>query len=103
MEFVEAVSSGETKIKLDKKHTILETPHDVLLVPRDPDLRRKVKAIADDPFTFGPQCILLDSPIEFEKPIPFSGQVGLFNVDERKLDLATTDRTRLEKLLKEFR
>lgn len=97
-DFVDAVSSGKTKIRLDKTHTILETPDEVLLFPRDSDLRRKVKAIADDPFAAGPECILLDCPIEFEKPIPFSGQVGLFNVDENKLDLSTEDRNRLEKL-----
>jgi len=102
LEIVDAISSGKIKVKHDKDHTILDSPKGEFLFPRDPDFRRRVKAIADDPFTCGPECILLESPIEFEKPIPFSGQVGLFNVDEKKLGLSAGDRKRLEKMLKPF-
>lgn len=100
---VDAISTGKIKIKHDQTHTILDSPKGLFRFPKDSDFRRRVKAIADDPFTCGPECILLESPIEFEKPIPYSGQVGLFNVDEKKLDLAAADRKRLEKLLKSFR
>jgi len=99
---VDNITAGDIKVKHDKDHTILESPDEVIVFPRDPDLRRKVRRIADDPFTCGPECILLESPIEFEKPIPYSGQVGLFNVDEKRLALAAADRKRLEKLLKAF-
>jgi hypothetical protein len=88
------------RIITQKDSTILEFPDRAAIVPRDPDLRKKVKAIADDPFTNGPECILLSLAIEFEKPIPYSGQVGLFNVDEKRLDLASTDRKKIARLLK---
>ena len=102
IEMVEGVQSGEIKISHDGESTFIDHPHDRFAIPRDPDLQKHLRVIANDPFTSGPECILLDSPIDFKRPVPFSGQVGLFNVDETKLHLAPEDRNRLQELLKQF-
>jgi len=39
----------------------------------------------DDPWAFGPFCLLLRDPIVFPKPIPYRGEQGLFNVPDEVL------------------
>lgn len=42
-------------------------------------LRRQM---SDDPWAFGPWCLLLRAPIAFPKPIPYRGALGLFDVPD---------------------
>lgn len=39
--------------------------------------------LATSPWFFGPYGFVLDKPKQFPEPIPYKGQLGFFNVDER--------------------
>lgn len=96
---VEGVASGEYTITEDETRTWVKAPWDTVGFPRVPDYEKKIRLMAADPFTQGPLCILLASPIAFATPVPWKGQVGLFNVDETKLGLQADDWASLQELL----
>lgn len=51
--------------------------------------RPKPHALSRDPYYMGGFALVLDEKVEiFEKPIPYKGHLGLFNVDDSVLEAA---------------
>jgi hypothetical protein len=103
IELIEEFKAGKLKISTTRTETVIKSRRfGAAHFPGDPDVPKRLKAIADDPSTNGPECMLLGFPFAFDKPVPYTGQVGLFNVDPKTLSLAKNDQVRLNRLLKRF-